>query len=176
MYQIDNPSAAGTQPASTPAGTAGFFTDGNPAGGVPATIVPAEWLNAVQMELINAVIASGQTPSKVLFNQLAKAVTYLTSGNNQAGFLKLPNGFIMQWGFSNLPGSSTSVTVTLPTTFPNIVFRSYACDTGSTTWPVGVSNANNSSITLFVSPFSVNTGSLAAKSANAVISWLVIGN
>lgn len=80
MYQIDNPSAAATQPASTAPGAAGFFTDGNPAGGVPATIVPAEWLNSVQMEIINAVVAAGITPSKALFNQLASAIQTMPSG------------------------------------------------------------------------------------------------
>ncbi|PMQ04151.1 hypothetical protein DyAD56_15800 [Dyella sp. AD56] len=74
MYQIDNSTAAATQPASTGAGTPGFFTDGSPTGGVPATIVPAEWLNAVQQELINIVEAAGLTPTKNLFNQLGLAI------------------------------------------------------------------------------------------------------
>jgi hypothetical protein len=70
MYQIDTPTTAATQPASTPLGTPGFFADGSPVGGIPATIVPAEWLNAVQEELINAVKAAGLLPSKGQFNQL----------------------------------------------------------------------------------------------------------
>lgn len=74
MYQIDNSTAAAAQPASTPAGSAGFFTDGNPAGGVAATIVPAEWLNAVMMELINVLVAGGVTPTKNTFNQVATAI------------------------------------------------------------------------------------------------------
>jgi hypothetical protein len=74
MYQIDNPSAVVTQPASTAAGTAGFFTDGNPAAGVPATIVPAEWLNAVQEEMVNVLAAAGIAQSKSAFNQLAAAI------------------------------------------------------------------------------------------------------
>lgn len=77
MYQIDNSTAAAAQPASTAAGTAGFFTDGNPAGGVAATIVPAEWLNAVMMELINIVTAGGLTPSKNTFNQVLAAIKRL---------------------------------------------------------------------------------------------------
>lgn len=74
MYQIDNATAATSQPASTPAGTAGFFTDGNPATNVPATIVPAEWLNSVMMELVNLVLAGGLTLQKNSFNQLVSAV------------------------------------------------------------------------------------------------------
>ena len=74
MYQIDNSTAAVAQPAPTPAGSAGFFTDGNPAGGTAATIVPAEWLNAVMMELINVVTAGGLTPTKNVFNQVLTAI------------------------------------------------------------------------------------------------------
>jgi len=79
MYQIDNATAAAVQPAPTAAGTAGFFTDGSAVGGVPATVVPAEWLNSVQMELINALAAAGITPSKALFNQLTSAIQTLPS-------------------------------------------------------------------------------------------------
>ncbi len=74
MYQIDNSTAAATQPASTAPGAPGFFTDGSPAGGVAATIVPAEWLNAVQAELANVVKAAGGTLTKNLFNQIALAI------------------------------------------------------------------------------------------------------
>lgn len=74
MYQIDNSTAATSQPASTPAGTPGFFTDGNPATNVPATIVPAEWLNAVMMELMNIVVAGGLTPTKNVFTQVLTAL------------------------------------------------------------------------------------------------------
>jgi hypothetical protein len=80
MYQIDNSTAAVTQPASTAAGTPGFFTDGNPAAGLQATIVPAEWLNAVMLELKNSITASGQTLDKTKFNQLALAMAAQSPG------------------------------------------------------------------------------------------------
>lgn len=77
MYQIDNSTAATTQPASTAAGTAGFFTDGNPATSTPATIVPAEWLNAVMMELVNVVTGASLTLAKNQFNQVLLAIKRL---------------------------------------------------------------------------------------------------
>jgi len=80
MYQIDNATASPTRPASTAAGTAGYFTDGSAVGGVPATVVPAEWLNAVQTELINAITAAGIVPSKALFNQLSSAIQSMPAG------------------------------------------------------------------------------------------------
>ena len=74
MYQIDNSTAAVSQPAATAAGSAGFFTDGNPATSTPATIVPAEWLNAVMMELMNVVTASGATANKAAYSQVLTAM------------------------------------------------------------------------------------------------------
>ncbi|BCF98056.1 hypothetical protein PPGU19_026250 [Paraburkholderia sp. PGU19] len=74
MYQTDNSTAAVSQPAATAAGSAGFFTDGNPATSTPATIVPAEWLNAVMMELVNVVIGAGLTLSKTTYNQVLAAI------------------------------------------------------------------------------------------------------
>ncbi|KWR88758.1 hypothetical protein [Cupriavidus sp. IDO] len=77
MYQIDNSTAAVSQPAATAAGTAGFFTDGNPATSTPATIVPAEWLNAVMMELSNVVTGAGLTLSKPTYTQVLSAIKRL---------------------------------------------------------------------------------------------------
>ncbi|URF02782.1 hypothetical protein [Cupriavidus campinensis] len=77
MYQIDNSTAAAAQPASTPAGSPGFFTDGNPASGTAATVVPAEWLNAVMMELSNVVTGAGLTLSKPTYNQVLAAIKRL---------------------------------------------------------------------------------------------------
>lgn len=77
MYQIDNSTAATTQPASTAAGTPGFFTDGNPATATAATIVPAEWLNAVMMELANVVTGAGLTLAKNQFSQVLAAIKRL---------------------------------------------------------------------------------------------------
>lgn len=77
MYQIDNSTAAVSQPAATAAGSAGYFTDGNPATSTPATIVPAEWLNAVMMELVNVVTGAGLTLSKPTYNQVLAAIKRL---------------------------------------------------------------------------------------------------
>jgi len=77
MYQIDNATAAVSQPAATAAGTAGFFTDGNPATSTPSTIVPAEWLNAVMMELSNIVTGAGLTLSKPTYTQVRDAIKRL---------------------------------------------------------------------------------------------------
>jgi hypothetical protein len=74
MFRIDNPTAAATLPAPSVPGTPGFFTDGSAVGGIPATVVPAEWLNAVQEELVNAVTSLGAATSKADNTQLATAM------------------------------------------------------------------------------------------------------
>ncbi|MFC6299595.1 hypothetical protein GNF76_23000 [Pseudomonas sp. CCM 7893] len=79
MYQIDNSTAATTIPPSAPAGTPGFFTDGNPATGVAATILPAEFMNTIMMETLNVLSAAGITPVKGQYNQLALAISKIVS-------------------------------------------------------------------------------------------------
>jgi hypothetical protein len=74
MYQIDNSSVAPLLPASTSLGTVGFFTDGNPATGTAPTIVPAEFLNMLMLEVLGVLSAAGVTPSKTDFTQLATAI------------------------------------------------------------------------------------------------------
>lgn len=81
MYQIDNSTAATTIPAPTPAGTPGYFTDGNPATGVAATIMPAEFMNMIMMENMNVLSAAGVTPAKGQYNQLAIAIAKIVSSS-----------------------------------------------------------------------------------------------
>ncbi|MFL1556287.1 hypothetical protein [Pseudomonas sp. O11] len=81
MYQIDNSTAAQAIPASTAAGNKGYFTDGNPATGTPATILPAEFMNMLMMENINVLAAAGIQPDKSKFNQLALAISTITGTN-----------------------------------------------------------------------------------------------
>lgn len=74
MYQIDVSTVSTAQPASTALGTTGYFTDGNAATGVAATIVPAEFLNSVMLELMNTITGAGLSLSKSSFNQLYTAI------------------------------------------------------------------------------------------------------
>lgn len=81
MYQIDNSTAVQAIPASTSAGSKGYFTDGNPATGTPATILPAEFMNMLMMENLNVLAAAGIVPDKTKFNQLALAISAITGSN-----------------------------------------------------------------------------------------------
>lgn len=93
MYQYDDPTVTANLPVSTAAGTAGYFTDGNPAGGQPATILRAEFMNMLMMELVNAIAGAGITPSKSTFTQLKEAIeAYITAraaSSSDAGIVAL---------------------------------------------------------------------------------------
>jgi hypothetical protein len=77
MFQTDQPTASPTLPTPATPGTQGFFTNGNPASGVAATILDADWLNMVQTELVNVVAAAGLTPSKTTYTQIRDAIKAL---------------------------------------------------------------------------------------------------
>jgi hypothetical protein len=84
MYQIDVPSASPTLPAGSAPGVAGYFTDGSVAGGIDPTVVPAEFLNTLMLELLAVVTAAGLVPAKGANGQMALAIQNLIearSGN-----------------------------------------------------------------------------------------------
>ncbi|MFA7942072.1 tail fiber protein [Pseudomonas brenneri] len=81
MFQIDNSTAVAAIPGPTPPGAAGYFTDGNPATGVSATILPAEFMNMLMMENINVLVAAGIQPDKSKHNQLSLAIAKIVGGS-----------------------------------------------------------------------------------------------
>lgn len=74
MFQIDNSTAVPAMPAASLEGSPGWFSDGNPSEGMPATILPAEWLNMIQAELLAILLAAGVEPQKDTLNQLLGAL------------------------------------------------------------------------------------------------------
>lgn len=108
MFSIDDPSAAVALPTPEAAGTEGFWTEGNPALGVPATLIRASWLNMVQSELRNVVVAAGLTPSKTVYNQVLSAIQMLTQ--NGASIIGATSGTAdaIIGTFSPVPASATN--------------------------------------------------------------------
>lgn len=124
MFRIDDPSASATLPTPESAGTEGYFTEGNPASGVPATLERASWFNMVQEELRNVVIAGGQTPSKTSYNQVLTAIrAMMAPGKSFAsnGYCVFPNGLILQWlQFTQADsGAAVAFTANFPISFPS---------------------------------------------------------
>jgi hypothetical protein len=74
MFAIDDATAVAAMPTPEAAGTAGFFTEGNPALGQAATYLRASFLNGLMQELLNVLTGAGVTPSKTTYDQLLKAL------------------------------------------------------------------------------------------------------
>lgn len=70
MHRIDGPGAT----------VDNKFTEGNPVGGAPATVVSADWMNDVQEELISILSSAGITPVKGAQDQMLKAIRTISSG------------------------------------------------------------------------------------------------
>lgn len=80
----------------------GEFTEGNPSGGVDATLITAAWLNALQREVINVLAAAGLSPVPASDDQLRQAISALVAnmangkvnktGDTVSGTLTLYNG------------------------------------------------------------------------------------
>ncbi|CNH94404.1 bacteriophage tail fiber protein [Yersinia pekkanenii] len=69
---------------NTRADSNGEFTDGNVAGGVPPTILPAEWFNTIQRELVEVVQVGGLVLDPNDDTQILAAMKklFLQAGNN----------------------------------------------------------------------------------------------
>ncbi len=116
MYQIDVATAAAVRPAATSAGTAGWFTDGNPGTATPATVVPGEFLNSVMAELLAVISAGGVTPSKANSDDLLSAIRALIAyGGSPTGEVtayfgaSAPTGWLLANG-STIGDATSSAT------------------------------------------------------------------
>jgi len=110
MFKIDNGTATGTLPAPTAAGPNpnGFFTDGDAANAIPATVVNAEWLNMIQEEISGTITSSGLTLDKSDRTQLRQAITAMISGASKAVVIKsatfavgVADGEVVRWDSVN---------------------------------------------------------------------------
>lgn len=76
MHRIDGPGAT----------VDNKFTEGDPVGGVQATVVTDDWLNDVQEELMSVLTAGGITPVKGTQDQVLKALGGLIRTQNLTAF------------------------------------------------------------------------------------------
>jgi hypothetical protein len=201
MFQIDNASAATTKPASTPPGTAGYFTDGNPAVGEAATIVPAEWLNAVMMEVCNAITATGVALNKASFTQLTTAIKALAGntgvtppqfdnstntsttafvqralGSRSGYTVYAVNTVLAAADIGKYVYANASITLTLPNPAnvpqgASIYIQAGSGFTATVTTPVGVITGPNGNSTASLQL----TSGTAAEFLNTGTGWLAVG-
>lgn len=81
MHRTDTSTSVPVVPTPDPAGTPGFFSNGDPLLAEPATIPSADWFNAVQEEVAAVVEASGLTLDKGDTTQLLQALGRLAGGS-----------------------------------------------------------------------------------------------
>lgn len=79
MHRIDDATAAVALPTPATPGTPGYFTEGNPSLAVPATIVTADWANAIQEEIAYVIEQAGGTLDKADTTQLKAAIDTMIS-------------------------------------------------------------------------------------------------
>jgi hypothetical protein len=77
MFRVDTSTAASSLPAQNTEGTPGYFSQGNAASGLAATVPGQDWFNIVQEELMAVVLAAGLTPAKATTNQVLQAIQRL---------------------------------------------------------------------------------------------------
>jgi hypothetical protein len=82
MQRIKSSTAVSAKPAYVETGTPGYFTEGDAVAGTPATVVTQDFLNMVQEELRNLVVAGGLTPSATDDTQLRQAVLALIAAHD----------------------------------------------------------------------------------------------
>jgi len=115
MFRIDDVTAANALPTPGAAGTPGYFTEGNPGLGVPATKVTGDWLNMIQEEIANVVTGAGGALSKSTFNQLFTAIQTLIGSAVPTGNVAhhfgstAPSGWIIRDG-KTIGSASSSAT------------------------------------------------------------------
>lgn len=89
---------------------AGQFTDGNPAEGIPASLDPAEWANAVTNEILNVMVAGGQTPDETKSNQLLAAIQALMGAESIPDATDSAHGLMSSADKTKLDGVAAGAT------------------------------------------------------------------
>ncbi len=162
VHRIDGTSAAVALPAAgAVVGTPGYFSEGNPGTGTPATVVSQAWANMVQEELVGIAVAAGLTPTKGSNGQIAAALfpSKLFAPN---GYQRLPSGLIIQWANLTVP-TATGVVWTFPIAFPT---------TSLCVQATGLANAGNGNENVYVvSNSAVDAAFDSSPGANVVFAF-----
>ncbi len=108
MHRVDTLTAAEALPASNPAGTPGYFTQGDLLNGIPATVPGQDWFNAVQEELVNIVEEAEIVPDKGDNTQILQALNALIEIARQSAIVAAvaatpPVGAEMFWPTEVVP-------------------------------------------------------------------------
>lgn len=85
MQRVQAPGNVAVMPApSARTQDPGYFSSGDPANGVLGTRIPADWLNALQEEMINVIISAGLEPDADDLTQFAQSIRLLTGADEES--------------------------------------------------------------------------------------------
>lgn len=118
MHKIDSTGTSASLPTPGAVGaTVGYFTEGDPNTATPATVVSADWLNAVQEELVGVIEGLGITLDKTSQSQLLAALKRLSGQGDITNKATADSPYTMALGAQQLVVDTTSgnATVNLPT-------------------------------------------------------------
>ncbi|MDU7520215.1 MAG: hypothetical protein E7K72_02275 [Roseomonas mucosa] len=113
------------------------FRDRNTALGIAGTRVLADWLNAIQEEIMAVIEAAGLTADASDMGQLLKALGFTThSLGASVGYQKLPGGLIAQWGKGQTTASDGGIAhpVIFPIAFPTSSLSIVATEQNAVGW------------------------------------------
>ncbi|EOY1405405.1 phage tail protein [Yersinia enterocolitica] len=97
---------------NTRADSNGEFTDGNVAGGVPPTILPAAWFNTIQRELMSVLSAAEIDADSTQFNQVLLSIQKLIG----EGIPDIKDASLTQKGIVQLSNATNSTSEILAAT------------------------------------------------------------
>ncbi len=190
MQRIDGPTRSANLPAPSPVGTGnsapGYFQNGDPAVGVPATTLDVDWANGIQEEIAGVIEHAGIALDKGNRTQLLGALLgmFVPKGGNSDiiigdGELSLPlgGGVILKAG--SITGSFTegAVAHNFTTPFPNGCFMVV---------PVAINASAGSTRDIWAQRVSKSAGSFTVmlqlggggNTTNSIdgIDWIALGN
>ena len=109
MFRIDSNGTVVALPTPAAAGvSSGYFTEGDPQTATPATVVSADWLNAVQEELVYAITQAGIALSKTDRTLLKQAIEKLASQGPVASKAYADSPYTMAAGTQQLAMSTAA--------------------------------------------------------------------
>lgn len=188
MHRIDGPTAAPTLPAATAvSGTPGYWTNGNPAANIPATVPSQDFFNTIQEELLAPILAAGLTPDKANRGQLLAALRTLFVAQGGVGgggviigasqaTIPIAGGFLLKVGTVSGSYSEGALTVNFDDAFPTACWALIPVSinaSGSNTrdiWPQRQSRSPGS-VTLFM-----NLGGGGTTNSIDGVDFVAIGN
>lgn len=186
MFRIDN--ATSTASIPTPAAVGpnpdSFFTEGNPSGGTPATIVTADWANAVQEEISNLIEDAGITLDKTDRTQMTAAIDtkISTNGGRLAGVVSLTTSTALTKATHSgklLHVSSSGVTLTMPLISASAAGDCYFIKNADTTNSITLTRAGSDQ---FRSRSGALVNSLSVSPGEAVVityhgsEWIILAD